>query len=422
MRRLSLVLLPLLCIAALPPGAAAQDLPAAISDALAHAPAMDEAAAGEKAAAARLDRARAERNPLLRVEGSAGKGWIDPGGFFGLSADNTTPVAVQATGEMPLWAGGRTGAAIDQAKGGLGIAKLQAAQVRLETIVNAVAAYAEVLAARQIETRFERTAAELAETERQANLRFGVGEIPKSELAQARARRAEADAGLAQAHGRKVSAEARFMRVTGKAPGELAPLPPPPAVPASLDEAIDRARTANPMLQQARQGVAIAQAGVRAAKAEGMPVIGVFGEAAHVRDQFFPGYKADSVAVGVRGRWTLWAGGRVATQTRAAEADLAASEARSRAAGEALDGMVIDAWQGLQTAGAVADASALRAVAAEEALRSTQLEAKVGAKPTLAVLDAEREATAAEAARIEAEGQRLVAAYRLNALGGTLNP
>jgi outer membrane protein len=153
-----------------------------------------------------------------------------------------------------------------------------------------------------------------------------------------------------------------------------------------------------------------------------MPTVGVFAEAAHVRDQFFPGYKADSVAVGVRGRWTLWAGGRVAAQTRAANADLDASEAKLRQADQAIEGMVIDAWQGLITARRMTEASQLRSNAAAEALRGTRLEAKVGAKPTLAVLDAEREAIEAEAALLQAEGMRTVAAWRINALTGNIAP
>lgn len=402
--------------------APAQDLPTTIADALEHAPAIDAAAAGEDAAKAKLDRAKAERMPMLTVEGSAGTGRIDPGGFFGLTADNTTPVAVQATAQMPLWAGGRTGAAIDQAKGGVGIARFQAEQARLETVVGAVAAYGEVLSSRQIESRFERTVTALDEVERHAELRFKAGEIPMSDLALARARKAEAEAGLAQAHGRRVSAEARYTRLTGKAPGELAPLPAPPSIPASLDEALDRARLSNPMLAQAREATGIAKAAARGARAEGMPTIGLYSEAAHVRDQFFPGYKADSVAVGVRGRWTLFAGGRVASETRAADAGVAAAEANERAADQALEGAVIDAWQGFQTATQVAEAASLRALAAEESLRSTRLEAQVGAKPMLAVLDAEREAAEAEAARIEAESQRLVAAWLLNALTGNIAP
>ena len=71
MRRLILPpvlqMLTLPCLAAASP-ASAQDLSAAITDALTNAPTLAEANAGETAAKARLDRARAESNPLLRVE------------------------------------------------------------------------------------------------------------------------------------------------------------------------------------------------------------------------------------------------------------------------------------------------------------------------------------------------------------------
>lgn len=421
MRRLFLALAPLPCIAAAP-AATAQDLATAIADALENAPALAEANAGETAAKARLDRARAESNPLLSVEGSVATGRIDNGGFFGFTADDVQPVALKATTEMPIYAGGRISSAIAQAKGGAEIAKLQAEQTRLQTIVQAVSSYAETLTARKLEARFGKLVTELTETERQARLRYQAGEIPSSELAQAKARKAEADAGLAGAQGRRISAEAAFRRLTGKPAGDLAPLPALPAIPASLDAALDLARNANPALRQAREAVGVARSGVRAAEAEGLPTVGVFAEASHVRDQFFPDYKADSVAVGIRGRWTLWAGGRVAAQTRVADAELSASEARLRQADQMLEGMVIDSWQGLVTARRMAEASRLRSEAAAEALRGTQLEAQVGAKPTLAVLDAEREAIEADAALLEAEGMRLVAAWRLNALTGDTHP
>ena len=421
MRRLIVPLLTLSCVVAAPT-ASAQDLAAAITDALANAPSLAEANAGEAAAKARLDRARAESNPLLRIEGSVGTGRIDNGGFFGIPPANVNPLAVQATAEMPLYAGGRISSAIDQARGGAQIAKFGVEQSRLQTIVQAVSTYTEVLTARKLESRYGQLVSELAETERQAGLRFRSGEIASSELAQARARKAEADAGFAQAQGRRASAEAAFVRLTGKPAGELAALPDLPTTPPTLDEALALARNSNPALRQAKAGVDVSRAGVRAAKAEGMPTVGAFAEAAHVRDQFFAGYKVDSVAVGVRGRWTLWAGGRVAAQTRAADADLSASEARLREADQALEGMVIDAWQGLITAQRMADASRLRSLATAEALRGTRLEAKVGAKPMLAVLDAERESIEAESALLQAEGMRTVAAWRLNALTGNIAP
>jgi outer membrane protein len=421
MRRLLIALLPVSCAMA-PVDAAARSLDAAIADALANAPALAAAEADKAAAKARLDRARTEKAPQLYVDGSVGTGRIDNGGFFGITAANTTPLALQGTAEMPLFAGGRISAAIDQARGGARIAGFRADQTRLQTIVQAIASYAEVLTARKLSARFGQLVDELNETERQARLRFTAGEISSSELAQARARKAEAEAGQAQAQGRLASAEAGYKRLTGKPAGELSPLPDLPPTPPTLDEALDRARASNPALQQAKAAVDVARAGVRSAKAEGMPQVGLFAEAAHVRDQFFPDYSADSVAVGVRGRWTLFAGGRVATQTRAANADLDASEARLREADQMIEGMVIDAWTGLATARRMVDATNLQKEAATEALRGRKLEAKVGSVPVLAVLDAEREAITADAALLEAEGHRLVAAWQLNALTGNIEP
>jgi outer membrane protein len=402
--------------------ASAQDLTAAIADALGHAPALAEAQSDEALASAKLDAARAEGHPLVSVQGQVGAGRINNGGFFGFTAQNVTPLAVQAGAEMPLYAGGRVAAAIDQAHGGVDMARLGLADARARTIVSAVAAYAEVLTARRIEARFHQLEGELTEVERQAGLRFKTGEIPASELADATARRAEGDAGLAGAEGRRISAEAQFRRLTGHDAGALAPLPALPATPPTLDEAVDSAHQANPALAQAEKGIDIARAGVRAAKAESLPTIGAYAEATRTRDQFFPGYQADAFAVGIRGHWTLWAGGRTEAKIHEADATLDGSEARARDARDTVDSAVITAWTGLATAGHMVSATAARSAAAAEALRSTQLEAKVGAKPTLAVLDAEREAMAAEAAMIEAEGQRLIAAWQLNALTGALAP
>lgn len=409
--------LPVLLLA---PVAHAQDLPATIADALSHAPALAEAQSDEAVANARLDAARAEGHPIVAVQGEISAGRIDNGGFFGFTARNVTPLALKAGAEMPLYAGGRVAAATDQARGGVDMARLGLADARSRTMVSAVAIYAEVLTARRIEARFGQLTTELIEVERQAKLRFKVGEIPASDLAAATARRAEGDAGLASAEGRRITAEAQFRRLAGHDAGALAPLPALPETPATLDEAMAAAHRANAALAQAEKGIDIARAGVRAAKAESLPTIGAFAEATRTRDQFFPDYRADAVAVGVRGRWTIWAGGRTAAKIHEADAHLDGSEARAREARDTIDTAVISAWTGLKTAQRMVAASAARTAAAAEALRSTQLEAKVGAKPTLAVLDATREAMSADAADIEAQGQRLVAAWQLSALVGAL--
>ena len=229
-------------------------------------------------------------------------------------------------------------------------------------------------------------------------------------------------AGFAQAQGRRASAEAAYQRLTGKPAGDPAPLPALPLIPRTLDEALDMARTSNPALQQAKAGVDVARAGVRSAKAEGMPTVGAFAEAAHVRDQFFPGYKADSVAVGVRGRWTLWAGGRVAAQTRAADAELAASEARLRQADQTLEGMVIDAWQGLVTARRMSEASSCGAMPLPKrcGARGSKLRSAPSQRSPCLMQSAKLSKPKRRCFRPKA--MRTVAAWRLNALTGNIAP
>ncbi|MEQ1510684.1 MAG: TolC family protein [Sphingopyxis sp.] len=396
---------------------AAQDLPTALTDAYARSPSLEAAEADAEAAQARVDQARAAGGPTARVEAMAGVGRIDPRGFFGLTADQVTPRVAQVTAEYPLFTGGRVDAAIAQARGDAEAARSGRGSARQRLTVEVVAAYAEALTARQLVNSYMRMEVAVAEAVRAARLRFRVGDSASTEVAQAEARLAEARAGLIGAEGRKAAAEAQLGRLTGHRVAELAPLGDLPDVPATLDDAVALARAQNSMLAQARSGVDAAEAGVRVARASRLPTVGTFVEAAHVRDQFFPDYRADSVTVGARVRWTfldLAAGARV----REARTSLAASEARARAADEAIEQAVIEAWYGLASARGMVDAGRDGRAAADEALRAARLEVRVGAKPQLAELDAEREAIAAAARLAEAEGRMHIAAHQLRALAG----
>ena len=75
-------------------------------------------------------------------------------------------------------------------------------------------------------------------------------------------------------------------------------------------------------------------------------------------------------------------------------------------------------FQSVLTARAVLDAATARVTATQQALDDTRLEVKAGAKPQLALLDAEREAIEAESARVSAQGDVLVATYQLRAIAG----
>lgn len=403
---------------ALAGSAQAATLDDALAAALAHAPEVAAADADADVAAARLDQARAEHMPTATLTGTVGYGRLDPGGYFGLNRADVTPRAAQMAIEQPLFTGGRVGAGIDRARAGMAAAEAGKIGMRSQLVVAVTQAYGDVLTASQLVDLYGRLVAETTEIGRQAELKFKAGESPSTDVAQASARLAEARAALVRAQGMRVSAQARFRDLTGLEPTDLQPLPANPALPATLDEAMDAAMAANPMLAGAEAGLRAAQAAARGARAERLPTIGAFAEAATVRDQFFPGYRGDSATVGIRARWQIFNGGRVSGKVAESDSAVRAADSRVRAARQQTEEQVIAAYQDVRTAQLVELAAGEQTAAAAKALESVRQEVRVGMKPQLDLLDAEREAATAAAGAARAGTDRIVAAYRLLALTG----
>lgn len=416
--RLALLLLASAALVAQVAPASAQSLDTVIAEALARSPALEAARARADSARAGVDQARAERSPLAALDGQIGVGRIDPQGFFGLAADEVVPRSARVTVELPLFTGGRTAAAIRQATGGADAADQQLRMTAIELRVGVVQAYTQAVAVQQLIARYTTLNRALDEALRQARLKFKVGEGTSTETAQAEARRAESQAGLASAQGQYAGAMAQLAALAGHPVMIDADLPAGPILPPTHEAAIALAMKDNPMLLAAARQVDAAQAKVQGVRAERLPSIGAYAEAASVRDQFFPGYKADSASIGLRGRWTLFSGGRIGAKAQGAAADLRAAQADAANARLTVEQQAIVAFEAVTAARAVLLASDARLSASEAALRGTALEVKAGAKPLLAQLDAEREAIDAQAAHAAASGQLLVAQHRLRAIAG----
>ena len=419
MRRACLPLLlsgAMMVSAIMPAGATTLD--EAITAALAHAPEIAEADAEGDAAKGRLQQARSGGLPQASLSGTYGFGRLNPQDYFGLPADNVTPRAAQATIEQPLFAGGRVKAGIDQARAGIRAAQAGGTMARSQIAMATAQAYGDVLVAAEMLDLYSRLTEQTAEIQRQAKLRYKAGETPSTDVQQAAARLAEAQAGLARAEGVQVSAQAHYRNLTGLEPADLQPLPPNPPLPATLDEAMSIAMENSPALRQAEAGLTAAEASVRGARGERLPAISAFAEAGMVRDQFFPGYIANSATVGVRGKWDLFAGGRISGKLNEAHANVRAAEAQLRAVRRDLEEGVLSAWSTVHSAQAVEKASEEQADAAAQALDSVRHEVRVGMKPQIDLLNAEREAIAAAASAAQARTGRIVAAYQLNSLIG----
>lgn len=398
--------------------AAAQSLDATIDMVLARSPAVAAAKAREDGAAAAVEQARAERNPTADLQGQIGVGRIDPQGFFALPADNVTPRVAQVGAQWPLFTGGRIGAAVDQARGGLEAARLARRIAARDLRTEVISTYTTALSARERSRAYETMVGSMQELLRQARLMFEVGAATSTDVSEAEARLAEAEVGLAAAKGELAAATARLTQLAGQ-PIELFPnLPAPPETPETAAAAVDAAIAGNPEIEQARYAAKIASAGERAARSEYLPTVAAYADASSVRDQFFPGYKADSASVGLRAKWTFFSGGRVSSKVDRAAAEARAASLDVQEYEDQLRVAAIQRYSDFQTATAMLLAAEKRAEATQAALRSTRLEVKAGAKPQVALLDAEREAIEAESARIDAAGRRILAAHALRAIAG----
>mgnify|MGYP002654484032 CR=1 FL=1 len=398
--------------------AAPVTLDEAIVAAEAHAPSLAMAKADADAAGSRADAARAAGGPTATMTGTIGWGRLDPGGYFGLTATNVTPRAAQVGIEQPLYAGGRIAGAREAAKAGAEAANAGLLQRRTTLRAEVAQAFGGVLASEAALKAASELVKAIALAADQARLRFNAGEVPSTDVSQAQARLAGAEAVLASASGQRDTARARFNRLTGLVPDSLAPLPASPPVPATLDEALDEAEKQSPAIAQAQAGLAAARGQARMAKAEGLPQVAAYAEASSVRDQFFPGYRGDLASAGVRGRWTFFASGRIKAEGQAADAAVRAAEARLADARGSVREMVITSFAGVRTTQLSTDAAQRQKQASDAALASVRQEVRVGLKPTLALLDAERDAAQAAMQAANADAQRIATAWGLRALLG----
>ena len=412
----ALAALGMLAAISFPSLAQAMSLDDAIAMAQKSNPALAQSKAQADAADARLSEARAGRMPTLALTGESGWGTMDLGGFFGFGRSDVSPRGAAVEVRQPLFAGGVINAAIDRAREGRDAALAQAAGAKALLSAQVAEAYVTVLSGGQLLSLEEAQVRELAEIAHQAELKFKDGETPRTDLDQAQAKLAGARADLARAAGGVARARARFIEVVGAEPTGLEPLPAPPATPVSLDEAMASATRSSPTLLAAEAAARAAQAGVRSAEAGRLPTLALAASANTSRDQFFPGYRNDGYTVGVQGRWTLFSGRLVSGQISEARADVRAAEAAADAARAQVREAVVDAWQDVQTARAVLQAAVEQSRSSASALDSVRNEVRVGQKPALDLLDAERDLLAAQNALVIARGQQVVDAYRLNAL------
>ena len=322
--------------------------------------------------------------------------------------------SVGLTASILLYDGGRSRMAIEAAKEAVLGTRQALINVEQQVLLSAVSAYVDVRLQREIVALRESNVRLITQELGAARDRFEVGEVTRTDVAQAEARLATARANLASAQGALTMAREAYNAAVGHYPNNLAPLPRSPVTARTVDEARSVALRSHPSILQLQHQVKAADISVAIAKAAMQPTLSGGASLTHN----FNGL--DNRGVSLTMNQTLYGGGELSSLYRRSIASKESVRAQLHQSGVTVGEAVGNAWVSIEVAVSAIDAGAEGVAAAQTAFDGVREEARLGARTTLDVLDAELELLTARASRLEAEASRYVGNYQLLSTMGLL--
>ena len=252
--------------------------------------------------------------------------------------------------------------------------------------------------------------------------RFEVGELTRTDVAQAEARRARADSGVITAQAAVRSSRATFERIIGYQPENLGFPLDKLEIPATLDGVTSYAETWNPLVRAAQYAHKAAESDVNSQYGNLLPQVALSGDLTKAYDPSGSIEDSDSAAIGVVASFPLYEAG--ATRSRVRESKKSAQQryAQILEAKRQAREQSITAWENLQASRGEVESRLAQVEASEVARFGVKQEADLGARTILDTLDADQEVLDAQVALVTASRNDVVALYTLAAAMGILNP
>ncbi len=263
----------------------------------------------------------------------------------------------------------------------------------------------------------------LEEQLRQTQDRFKVGEVTRTDVAQAEAGLAGSRADYYTAQSNLQNSIASFRQVVGVQPTRLEPARPVErGLPPTLENAIAVSQVEHPSVQAALHQVDTAALQVKVAEGALYPTASV---GASLTKQFDVSGVAGSSAfvADVTGTVTIpiYQGGAEYATIRQAKETLGQTRLTADFTRENVRAAVISAWGLLESSKATVQADQASVNASEIALNGVREEARVGQRTTLDVLNAQQTLLNARVALVGAQRDRIVASYAILASIGRLS-
>lgn len=362
--------------------------------------------------------------PTVTVNGSLERQFTDTDSSFALSGGENTifPKSVELSAVQPLYRGGRTVADTKRAENVVEAGRANLVDVEQQVLFAAARSYMDVVRDQALVELTIKNEQVLRRQLEATQDRFEVGEVTRTDVSQAEARLADAQASRIAAEGDLAVSRANYEAVVGSLPGTLE-FPPEnqrPDIPDTIDEIKTTADQRNPVVARAWYQERAALYEISEAGGTLLPELSLSTSVSRALDPNTFTDQQDTFEIGASLRMPLYQSGaeysrirqlrQIAGQRRR-ELDQARRDVQE-AAQETFE----------QLASVRAGIQALQASvrANQIALEGVQQEAEVGARTVLDVLNAEQELFDARVSLVRVVRDEIVARYALLQVTGGL--
>ncbi len=410
-----------------PRSAVPRTLAQALAATYLYQPALQAARAQLRATDENVPQALAGWKPTVIVAGTAGYGdgvtrqFLNSTGTWQNQHTDRDIGTAQTTLTQPLYTGGKVRANVNRATD-LVMAQRANLMAQEETsFANAVNAYVGVISAQQTLALNINNENVLREQLQATNDQFRVGEVTRTDVAQAEASLASAVAQVETSQGNLQTARATYTQVIGyEPPADLAE-PQPLRLPTRTEQqAVALAAANNPAVIAAQFNDAAAKNEIEAAFAALLPQVSFQGQIfqsnnASIRLDQTNGYTAVlSVSVPLYQGGAEYSAVRQARQTEQQQSQLISDAQRTAVQN------TVNAWETLIAARAAADSTRTAIRANEIALVGVEREHLVGTRTTLDVLNAQQTLLQSQVTLVQNLSNLITASYAVASAVGRL--
>jgi outer membrane protein len=339
----------------------------------------------------------------------------------GVSESDTASVGINLS--QNIWTGGRIAHGITAAEAGILAGRENLRSVEQQVLANVIAAYVDVLRDMEILQIRQENLGVLQRQLEEANARFEVGEITRTDVAQAEARLAQSESDLASGQAQLSVSRAAYASVVGQAPADLETPPTLPNTPTDFDQALDVALNDNPNIRSAGYDLVAAEARVAQARAEFLPSVRAtasYGTSGDLTSLDLDLAERNSFQAGASLSVPLFTGGLNGSGVRRALEQANIAQISLEGERRTVLQNVSTAYAQMISARSSLDAGQEAVRAASIAAEGVRQEQQVGLRTTLDVLNAELELRQSQIILAQARRNEYVAQAQLLAAMGRL--